>query len=215
MFNSFVKWTRRRRTTTFYLAAMAALFGAAFFARPLFGQTAGTGGPAPHGAEKAFEFFSLFREAKYTGMERGALLVVLLIAIAGLVYALMLVKQVKNADRGTKRMQDIAAAVREGADAYLAAQFRKIGPLILIITVVLYFTTQSDLAAFKFGRAPLPSVPSSAGWSVLWECGWPPPAISGSPRPPLVPMAKPCSSATAPARSPACSPTASACSAAP
>jgi K(+)-stimulated pyrophosphate-energized sodium pump len=166
MFNSFVKWTRRRRTTTFYLAAMAALFGAAFFARPLFGQTAGAGGPAPHGAEKAFEFFSLFREAKYTGMERGALLVVLLIAIAGLVYALMLVKQVKNADRGTKRMQDIAAAVREGADAYLAAQFRKIGPLILIITVVLYFTTQSDLAAFKFGRAGAFAIGAVFSWLV-------------------------------------------------
>ena len=37
-------------------------------------------------------------------------------------------------------MQEIAAAVREGANAYLAAQFRKIGPLIIIITVLLYFT---------------------------------------------------------------------------
>ncbi len=29
-------------------------------------------------------------------------------------------------------MQEIAAAVREGANAYLGAQFRKIGPLIVI-----------------------------------------------------------------------------------
>jgi len=86
---------------------------------------------------------------KYTSLERGALLSVLAIAIIGLLYALMLAKQVKAADAGTKRMQDIAAAVREGADAYLAAQFKRILPLIFIITVVLYFTTQSDLSAFQ------------------------------------------------------------------
>ena len=37
-------------------------------------------------------------------------------------------------------MQEIAAAVREGANAYLAAQFRKIGPLIIVITIALFFT---------------------------------------------------------------------------
>ncbi len=72
--------------------------------------------------------------------ERIALLMVLGVAIAGLVYAGMLVKQVKEADKGTPKMQEIAAAVREGADAYLWAQFRKIGPLIVVITVALFFT---------------------------------------------------------------------------
>ena len=59
----------------------------------------------------------------------------LLVAVAGLFYAGMLVKQVKQADQGTPRMQEIARAVREGADAYLAAQFRKIGLLIVLITI--------------------------------------------------------------------------------
>ena len=78
----------------------------------------------------------------------------------------MLAKQVKAADQGTPRMQAIAAAVREGADAYLAAQFRKIGPLIIIITIVLYFTTQSDLGAFKFGRAGAFAVGALFSWLV-------------------------------------------------
>ena len=36
----------------------------------------------------------------------------------------MLVNQVRNADQGTKKMQEIAAAVREGANAYLAKQLK-------------------------------------------------------------------------------------------
>jgi len=131
---------------------MAIVFLGASFARPLFGQTPAASAPPAHG-EGGFKFFSLFTDPKYTTLERGALMMVLSVAVIGLLYALMLMKQVKAADQGTKRMQDIAAAVREGADAYLAAQFRRIGPLIVLITIVLYFTTQSDLAAFKFGRA--------------------------------------------------------------
>jgi K(+)-stimulated pyrophosphate-energized sodium pump len=63
------------------------------------------------------------------------------------------VGQVNRADKGTARMQEIALAVREGANAYLAAQFRKIGPLILIITVILYFTYTGHHRAFGIGRA--------------------------------------------------------------
>ena len=78
--------------------------------------------------------------AKYSPLEQTALLVVLAIAVAGLLYAGLLVKQVLGADQGTERMQEIARAVREGANAYLAAQFRKIGPLIIVITIALFFT---------------------------------------------------------------------------
>ncbi|MBI5382655.1 MAG: sodium-translocating pyrophosphatase [Opitutae bacterium] len=118
-----------------------------------------------HGAG-GFTFFGLFSDPKYTTLERGALLAVLAIAVIGLLYAWMLAVQVKAADQGTKRMQDIAAAVREGADAYLAAQFRRILPLIFIITAILYFTTQSDIAAFKFGRAGAFAVGATFSWLV-------------------------------------------------
>jgi K(+)-stimulated pyrophosphate-energized sodium pump len=148
------------------MAAAAVLFVVAFYARPLFGQTPGTEAPPAAGGEHPFKFFALFSDARYSQLEIVALLVVLGIAVCGLLYALMLAKQVKAADRGTKRMQDIAAAVREGADAYLAAQFRKIGPLILVITVILYFTTQSDLGAFKFGRAGAFAVGAVFSWLV-------------------------------------------------
>jgi K(+)-stimulated pyrophosphate-energized sodium pump len=63
-------------------------------------------------------------------------------------------------------MQAIAGAVREGANAYLAAQFRKIGPLIILITAILYFTTQSPEMAFKLGRAGAFLVGSLFSWAV-------------------------------------------------
>ena len=43
-------------------------------------------------------------------------------------------------------MREIAQAVREGANAYLYAQFRKIGPLIIVITVALFLTKYGQLA---------------------------------------------------------------------
>jgi len=130
-------------------------------------QTAMSSAPAgSHEILKEFKPFSFMTDPKFSTVERVALFVVLGIAVAGLLYAIMLVGQVKSAPQGTKRMQDIAAAVREGANAYLGAQFRKIGPLIVIITLVLYFTTQSDNPWYKFGRAGAFFVGSLFSWCV-------------------------------------------------
>jgi len=95
-------------------------------------------------------------DSKYHWGEKLALLANVLVAIAGLVYALMLVGQVKNADQGTKRMQEIALAIREGANAYLYRQFRVVGLLIVVITVLLYMAAnrQPDTAPeIAIGRA--------------------------------------------------------------
>jgi len=165
MRSALLKLFQNKKFSKVYLGSFAVLFLAAFFVRPLFGQTTGETAP-PGGGEHTFKFFSLFSDPRYSHLEIYALLTVLVVAVLGLLYALMLVKQVKAADQGTKRMQEIAAAVREGADAYLAAQGRKIFPLIVVITVILYFTTQSDLAAFKFGRAGAFIVGAVFSWLV-------------------------------------------------
>jgi K(+)-stimulated pyrophosphate-energized sodium pump len=81
---------------------------------------------------------------KYSAVEKILLLLNVVVALAGLGYAFMLVGQVKGADQGTPRMQEIAHAVREGADAYLFRQFRVVGVLIVLITVALYFAAQSS-----------------------------------------------------------------------
>ncbi len=124
--------------------------------------------PAAEGALRLFG--PLLDREKYPFIEQAALIVVLLIAIAGLVYAGMLVKQVKAADQGTARMQEIARAVREGANAYLGAQFRRIGPLIILITIGLFFTKYSSLrpqdTPFAYGRAGAFLLGSLFSWTV-------------------------------------------------
>jgi K(+)-stimulated pyrophosphate-energized sodium pump len=145
LFYNFSKTTRRN-----YLIAMMIFFAAAYVFLPYTGLTQTTEATAH---QTTFKPFALFSDARYTGIEVVALMVVLVIAIAGLLYALMLVKQIRNADRGTTKMQEIAAAVREGANAYLWAQFKKIGPLIILITLFLYFTYTGTMDAFRWGRS--------------------------------------------------------------
>jgi K(+)-stimulated pyrophosphate-energized sodium pump len=87
--------------------------------------------------------------------EKVLLCMNVVIAIAGLAYALMLVKQVREAAQGTPRMQEIARAVREGANAYLYRQFRVVACLIVLITFILYFAAKASHApvAICYGRA--------------------------------------------------------------
>ena len=145
LFERSSKTTRRN-----YLIAMMIFFAAAYVFLPNTSLTQTTEQVAQ---ETAFKPFALFTDARFKPIEVYGLIAVLSIAILGLLYALLLVKQVRKADRGTKKMQDIAAAVREGANAYLAAQFKKIGPLIIIITLLLFFTYTGVVDAFRWGRA--------------------------------------------------------------
>ncbi len=115
---------------------------------------------------KSFVPFALFSDPKFDSVEKIGLIAVLLIAILGLVYALLLVKQVNQADKGTQKMQDIASAIREGANAYLSAQFKKIGPLIIIITILLFATYGGSEIAFRFGRAGAFLVGALFSWTV-------------------------------------------------
>jgi K(+)-stimulated pyrophosphate-energized sodium pump len=66
--------------------------------------------------------------------------VVLGIAIMGLAYALFLRKQIMAEDKGTDKMIEVWNAIREGADAYLGRQLKTILPLIIVLTVALFFS---------------------------------------------------------------------------
>jgi len=101
------------------------------------GLLAQAGGVGEHAA---FKYWSFWTSPNYAGYERVALFVVLAVAIGALFYAGSLVAFVYRADTGTKRMQEIAAAVREGANAYLWKQLSRVGVLIVILIGLLYVT---------------------------------------------------------------------------
>jgi len=89
--------------------------------------------------------------AQFSSGEVVALWTVLGTAIAGLLYAGVLMAQVLREETGTPEMQKIARAIRSGANAYLNRQFRTILFLILLLTAVLYFTAGEQHVAI--GRA--------------------------------------------------------------
>ncbi|MCX6556035.1 MAG: sodium-translocating pyrophosphatase [Candidatus Aminicenantes bacterium] len=75
-----------------------------------------------------------------TLFEGAALWSVLAIALLGLAYAFFLRRSIMREPRGTEKMIEVWEAIRQGANAYLSRQLRTILPLILLLTVVLFFS---------------------------------------------------------------------------
>jgi K(+)-stimulated pyrophosphate-energized sodium pump len=73
-----------------------------------------------------------------TSFENAALWVILGVAFVALAYAYMLVRGVLAKDEGTETMRGISISIREGANAYLARQFRTLAVFVLVLTVVLF-----------------------------------------------------------------------------
>ena len=84
-----------------------------------------------------WEPFGFLTSPAYGYGEKLGLVGCLVIAVAGLVYAVSLMKQVYAAGTGTPAMQAVALAVRQGANAYLRRQFTVVSVLIVIITGVI------------------------------------------------------------------------------
>ena len=62
-----------------------------------------------------------------------ALWMIVLCGVLSIVYAIWATASVMKADAGNPRMQEIAAAVREGAQAYLKRQYMTIGIVGIVI----------------------------------------------------------------------------------
>ncbi len=78
--------------------------------------------------------------------------VVALVALAALGVAWVLAREVLAAGEGTEKMKEIAAAVQEGAAAYLSRQFRTLAIFAALVFFVL-FLLPADTQAEKIGRS--------------------------------------------------------------
>ena len=98
-----------------------------------------------------------------SGSNLSYVYVILGISLAALAIAYALRAQVLAQDEGTAKMQEIAAAVQEGAAAYLARQFKTLSVFVAIVFVLL-FALPGD-TDIKIGRSIFFLV--GAGFSAL------------------------------------------------
>src|SRR5260370_12123190 len=81
-----------------------------------------------------------------------ALWVIVLCGALSIVYAIWATASVMKADAGNPRMQEIAAAVREGAQAYLKRQYMTIAMVgIVIFALLAYFLGMLVAVGFLIG----------------------------------------------------------------
>src|ERR1700751_78744 len=81
-----------------------------------------------------------------------ALWMIVLCGVLSIVYAIWATASVLKPDAGNPRMQEIAAAVREGAQAYLKRQYMTIGMVGIVIFVLLaYFLGMLVAVGFLIG----------------------------------------------------------------
>ena len=86
---------------------------------------------------------------------------VLVVSLAALAVAFLFARQVLAADRGTPEMRAIAAAIQQGAEAFIARQYRTIAVLALAVAAVIF--------AFYFanrGVRNIAEMGAGAAWKV-------------------------------------------------
>ncbi|MFB7610643.1 sodium-translocating pyrophosphatase [Streptomyces gardneri] len=90
--------------------------------------------------------------AVLTSGNRTIVVVVAAVALGALVVAQLLVRQVLAAGEGTEKMKEIAAAVQEGANAYLARQLRTLAVFAVAVFFLLMLLPADDWAQ-RAGRS--------------------------------------------------------------
>ena len=93
-----------------------------------------------------------FQEVALTGTNYTTVVIVSLIALAALVVAALLVREVLSADEGTDSMKKIAKAIQEGASAYLNRQFRTLA-VFGVLVFFLLFLLPADTQGERIGRS--------------------------------------------------------------
>jgi K(+)-stimulated pyrophosphate-energized sodium pump len=104
-------------------------------------------------------------QVQVTGDNLNIVYAILGISLLALAIAWALRAQVLAQDPGTAKMQEIAAAVQEGAAAYLARQFRTLSVFVALVFVLL-FALPGD-TEIRIGRSLF-----FLSWCRLFSSSW-------------------------------------------
>src|SRR5512135_1263625 len=106
-----------------------------------------------------------------TGGQLGLVAVVAAVAVAALLVAGYLVREVLAASQGSTRMVEVGRAVQEGAAAYLRRQFKTLAIFVVVIPLILLLLP-ADNGAAKAGRSLFFAVgavfSASVGFVGMW-----------------------------------------------
>src|SRR5947199_6619087 len=101
----------------------------------------------------------LGRGVIFNDFANASLWIILVSAVAALVFAAYLRREVLAAPEGTEKMKSIARAIQEGSRAYLSRQFRTVAMFMVLITIGLYFVlpvpkdTDHAASVIRLGRS--------------------------------------------------------------
>ncbi len=87
-----------------------------------------------------------------SGINLALVVTVALVALVALVMGYVFRRQVLAADTGTENMRTIAAAVEEGAKAYLNRQFRTLSGFVVLVFLILFLLPAPTMAV-RVGRS--------------------------------------------------------------
>jgi len=87
-------------------------------------------------------------------------------SVVAIIYSMILVKTIKDRPKGSKKMADIARAIKTGASTYLSRQYSKIAlTVIVIFTALLYLLGWKTALGFLIG-ASLSALAGYVGMSI-------------------------------------------------
>ena len=172
--------------------------------------------PGPDADRRAPKEKSMHAAAAHVTLEGTAMItvgVVAAIALAALVVAGFLAREVLAAPEGTARMREIAGAVQEGAAAYLNRQFRTLSVFAVLVFFLLFLLPADTTSRADRPLALLPRRRGLLGHDRLHRhvAGGARQRARRRGRAATAASSRRCGSPSAPAAWPACSPSASAC----
>jgi K(+)-stimulated pyrophosphate-energized sodium pump len=103
------------------------------------------------------------------GAERGWLVFAFAAGLAAILAAIYLIRGVMASETGTPKMREIAAAIQEGAEAFLKRQFKTIAMIIVPLFVLVFFTATKVVR--PNGTIALTFVQSGFARAVAFLCG--------------------------------------------